>query len=582
MSRLIASFLFASLLALGAAAQEVRYALLIGNEDYPAEVGRLSLPHEDVARMRDALIQAGFPAANITVLNDATQTDTNLAVANFAARLEQGGENAVGFFYYSGHGGSAEASGVRQNYLIPANSPITSASQLPILGVPMSGIIDSLAATQVKAVFIVSDACRNTLPITSSKGGAEDKGMVRVNARSGLYIAFATADGATTPDDGAFSEALAGQIVKPGQTADRAFTLALREVAGKRPGNRLPFSVDGLKGDICFAGCDAPQLLASDEQVALAQAISSGDEALLEEYLKLYTGSGNRDMVVRTLLQRIATRSFRPETYLEAADSNKYGVRPVLETAASRYGLIQLISLADGGNAKAAYLVGVSYEEGIGQITDWTKAAKYSRKACELGDLDGCNRLAGNYAFGRGVTEDRAESVRLYRMTCDGGNMAGCNALGINYSGGYGVERDAREARRLYRLACEGGLQMGCNNLASSYLDPDGLEPDLEEGRRLYLKGCDAGDNQSCLSLAFHYNSGAYIERDMAEANRLYGLLCDRGHMDGCYLLGYSHEVGEGVPVDHAEAARLYSKACDGGKEAACTGLKVVHGTAEP
>jgi formylglycine-generating enzyme required for sulfatase activity len=304
---------------------ETRYALLIGNEDYPAEIGRLRIPHEDVDRMALALEQAGFPRANITVLKDVTQTQTNLAVAQLASRLRAAGSDGVGFFYYSGHGGSAEASGVRQNYLIPAKTPVTGAEQLPVLGVAVTGIIDALAAADAKAVFIVSDACRNTLPFTSSKGGVEDKGMVRVNSRSGLYIAFATADGATAPDDGAFSEALAEQIVRPGQTADRAFTLALRKVASKRSGNRLPFSVDGLKGDICFAGCQAPAiaaapLLASDENTALAQAMTANTLAAYTAFRDRFPNSANLSFVSAKIAE-LTPRSVVSEVQRRAGDT---------------------------------------------------------------------------------------------------------------------------------------------------------------------------------------------------------------------------------------------------------------------
>lgn len=240
-----------------AASAETRYALLIGNEDYPPTVGQLTLPHEDVENMRAGLMQAGFPAEHIKVLRDATQTDINLAVAQLSSDLRAAGEDSIGFFYYSGHGGSAESAGQRANYLIPARSPITGAEQLPILGVPVNSIVDALAASDAKAIFIVSDACRNTLPFTSSKGGAADKGMVRVPRKKGLYIAFATADGATTPDDGLFSRALSKRLPQKGLSADRAFTLALREVAAARPGNAMPFTADGLTEDICFAGCEA-------------------------------------------------------------------------------------------------------------------------------------------------------------------------------------------------------------------------------------------------------------------------------------------------------------------------------------
>jgi hypothetical protein len=279
-------------LALTAVA-EPRYALLIGNEDYPATVGPLSLPHEDVETMRRGLIAAGFPASQITVVKDGTQIDINLAVAKLASDLRAAGNDAVGFFYYSGHGGSAESAGRRANYLIPAKSPITGAEQLPILGVPVNGVIDTLSASEAKAIFFVSDACRNTLPFTSSKGGAADKGMVRVPRRQGLYIAFATADGETTPDDGLFSKALAKRLPEKGLSADRAFTLALREVSAARPGKAMPFTADGLTEDICFTSCVAgpTPATADSEDIAFLTAKRMNTIAGWLEFIEAWPGS---------------------------------------------------------------------------------------------------------------------------------------------------------------------------------------------------------------------------------------------------------------------------------------------------
>lgn len=288
---LIVSFVVAGLAFTASA--ETRYALLIGNEDYPPTVGQLTLPHEDVENMRVGLIQAGFPAENIKVLSDATQTDINLAVAQLSSDLRAAGEDSIGFFYYSGHGGSAESAGQRANYLIPAKSPITGAEQLPILGVPVNSIVDALAASDAKAIFIVSDACRNTLPFTSSKGGSADKGMVRVPRKKGLYIAFATADGATTPDDGLFSRALSKRLPQRGLSADRAFTLALREVAAARPGNAMPFTADGLTEDICFAGCEAAPTpaTAGSEDLAFLTAKRLNTVAGWLEFIKAWPES---------------------------------------------------------------------------------------------------------------------------------------------------------------------------------------------------------------------------------------------------------------------------------------------------
>ncbi len=231
---------------------EQRYALLIGNEDYPGEVGRLTNPHQDAQALRGALHDAGFEVA---LLEDGTQTEILIAVANLSSKLKRAGDEGVGFFYYSGHGGSAESSGIRRNYLMPAKTPIVGAEQLPVLGVPMSSIIESFSAANAKAVFVVMDACRNTLPWTSEKGGAADKGFVPIQTRSGMFIAYATADGATAPDDGLFARSLAREIRRDGQTADRAFTLAFRSVAQQRRGDRLPFFSPGLLEDICFGFC---------------------------------------------------------------------------------------------------------------------------------------------------------------------------------------------------------------------------------------------------------------------------------------------------------------------------------------
>ncbi|MEZ6010562.1 MAG: caspase family protein [Hyphomonas sp.] len=276
-----------------AASAEPRYALLIGNEDYPATVGPLSLPHEDVENMRRGLIAAGFPASQITVVKDGTQMDINLAVAKLASDLRAASPDAVGFFYYSGHGGSAESAGKRANYLIPAKSPITGAEQLPILGVPVNGVIDTLSASEAKAIFFVSDACRNTLPFTSSKGGSADKGMVRVPRRQGLYIAFATADGETTPDDGLLSQALARRLPEKGLSADRAFTLALREVAAARPGKAMPFTADGLTEDICFTSCTAgpTPATAGTEDLAFLTAKRMNTIAGWLEFIDAWPGS---------------------------------------------------------------------------------------------------------------------------------------------------------------------------------------------------------------------------------------------------------------------------------------------------
>jgi uncharacterized caspase-like protein len=91
---------------------EKRVALLVGNEAYATEIGRLTNPHNDVALLEQALKGLGF---EVVVERDAGLGSLTRAVNAYARRLQAAGSNAVGSFYYSGHGASDGST----NNLIP-------------------------------------------------------------------------------------------------------------------------------------------------------------------------------------------------------------------------------------------------------------------------------------------------------------------------------------------------------------------------------------------------------------------------------------------------------------------------------
>jgi uncharacterized caspase-like protein len=78
---------------------ENRVALLIGNEAYASAIGRITNPHNDVALLEQALKGLGF---EVTVARDTSLGALTRSVNAYA--LQAAGPNAVGFFYYSGHG----------------------------------------------------------------------------------------------------------------------------------------------------------------------------------------------------------------------------------------------------------------------------------------------------------------------------------------------------------------------------------------------------------------------------------------------------------------------------------------------
>lgn len=274
--------------ACAASASEARYALIVVNENYEAPLTHLSNPFKDGVEIANALRQTGF---EVEVIRDADRPSTLKAVRALSERLKNAkaaGADAIGFLYYSGHGGSALVDARRKNFLIPAAAPIAAAQDLIIDGVALDDVIGILNDAKAKAMFVVFDACRNELPWSKSGPGGEDpdKSFGIVPARPGLLIAYATDQGSTAPDDGAFAKALALEIKRPGQPHLIAFDRAARAVGAFRQSDRLPWYSNQISSDICFVDCTPANNL-NEEQVWSAAKLSDM-QVFYRLYLKAY------------------------------------------------------------------------------------------------------------------------------------------------------------------------------------------------------------------------------------------------------------------------------------------------------
>src|SRR5262245_15513348 len=133
---------------------EKRIALLIGNQSYTTEIGRLSNPHNDIALLEGVLKRLGF---EVTTVSDAGLASLHQAVNTHVRRVRQAGPDAVGFFYYSGHGA---ADGVT-NYLIPVDVKTIDDDQLWDQSLRLTEITRKLKDEASNAThFVVFDACR--------------------------------------------------------------------------------------------------------------------------------------------------------------------------------------------------------------------------------------------------------------------------------------------------------------------------------------------------------------------------------------------------------------------------------------
>jgi len=210
------------------AAAENRIALLIGNQGYTAEIGRLSNPHNDVAILEKALVSIGF---EVSIVRDASLTALHQAINAHVRRVRTAGEDTIGFIYYSGHGAQDAGTGV--NYVIPVDVASAEDTELWDRSLRLNEVTRKLKAEAGNAShFVVIDACRNALKLrrTGSRAVIQPKGFVPQREEIGMLIAYRQRKVNSPP------------IPVLGQDHTREYSLKKSSSLGSKPWR-------------CFAGC---------------------------------------------------------------------------------------------------------------------------------------------------------------------------------------------------------------------------------------------------------------------------------------------------------------------------------------
>ena len=262
--------------ALGAEA----VALVIGNDDY-AHVAKLKMARQD-SRGYVALFEArGFRTFH---LEDADGAAMRLALARFYDSISPGDTVA---FVYAGHGWSNGTN----NYLLPTDVA-DSGSQSVIeaqsfdLRNGVNGIVDEIARRGAGFTLAVIDACRDN-PFRSENGTRAlgvTRGLARVSAPQGMFIAFSAGEGQTALDRlgnegeqySVFTRHFLRELARPQdvQSAFKATQLAVNRDAQSVGHSQRPAYYDEVIGQVCLPpGC------AAGVQVAALPASPPGSPA---------------------------------------------------------------------------------------------------------------------------------------------------------------------------------------------------------------------------------------------------------------------------------------------------------------
>lgn len=211
---------------------ERRVALVMGNGQY----ANTPLVHAawEARGVESHLQELGF---EVEVVSEVDFAAAEASIARFVQRL---GPDAVGLFYFVGHGLQVEG----ENFLLPiGGSGMLSVQKL----------CERLREGHPRLAILVLDACREHR-LSPESGTA---GLAKMAAPPGCFVAFSAAPGTTTDDfpdgtTGRFTHAFEAALNRPSLGLDGVFTRIGEDVAAASGGRQQPWTTSSTTVDFIF------------------------------------------------------------------------------------------------------------------------------------------------------------------------------------------------------------------------------------------------------------------------------------------------------------------------------------------
>ena len=228
-------------------AQPKRIALVIGNAGYGSDIGKLANPKNDATLIASTLQAVGF---DVITRIDGDRRTMARAIQQFGRRLTAAGKDAVGLFYFAGHG--VQANG--RNYLIPVGAAIGTEADLEIEAVSATWVLGQMEYAGNALNVVVLDACRNN-PFKRSFRSVS-RGLARMNAPRGSILAYAAGPGQVaadgSSDNSPYTAALAQAMRTPGLKLEDVFKRVRVRVEAETKERQTPWEESSLRGDFYF------------------------------------------------------------------------------------------------------------------------------------------------------------------------------------------------------------------------------------------------------------------------------------------------------------------------------------------
>ncbi len=215
-------------------AAEMRFALVIGNDEY--RTGKLATPANDAGLVADALQAAGF---TVTGARDLDQATLRESFREFLGQVSAAGPDAVALVYLAGYGLQFEG----ENYFVPVDADIAHDVDVPLQAIRISDFTQPLAALPGHVKIVILDAARQNSFAQGDQPLAS--GLALVDPARDTAVAFNAAPGTVGPNEpgpyGAYATALTEMIAAGGLTLDDIFARVRLRVSDLTQGVEIPW-----------------------------------------------------------------------------------------------------------------------------------------------------------------------------------------------------------------------------------------------------------------------------------------------------------------------------------------------------
>lgn len=153
-------------------------------------------------------------------------------------------------------------------------------------------------------------------------------------------------------------------------------------------------------------------------------------------------------------------------------------------------------------------------------------AARYYKKAADLGDAWGAYKYANMLYEGQGIPKDVPSAVNYYAIAANKNNEWAQYRLGEFYVDGTGVEKDPVRGRELLEKAAQQKNAWAQYRLGDIYLNGTDTTKDVERALKYLSPSAEAGNAWAQLRLGEYYANGgdvakgrSYLEKSAAQDN---------------------------------------------------------------